>query len=206
VGTAYRLSEKLDLALRELREAVSLGEASGLAQLHLCITLVAKGRSVIESGKEFDLDRWSEAWGYFEECWSLSQEIHGSRFAPEAELLFATADLLVEMATISNEANPPLMERYSDRELDLLCSAGAPLIRAGRVDPERPEVERRFDELARFVHFIGEDALRKLLETAPEDDRTTAAGPAGQRRRSGRQPDPGSGRRGGHAPRRASTE
>ena len=164
LGLCHRLGEDWDLALRELRESVALGEDSGLAALQLCCALVCKGQAIINGGERFDLDRWSQAWGYFEECWTRSQEIEGSAFVPDAELWFATAQLLVDIAQTSHDANPPVLERYGDREFEVLCSAGALLVRAMRAAPDQSAPQRLFMEIESLAQFIGEDAHRRFLE------------------------------------------
>jgi tetratricopeptide (TPR) repeat protein len=166
LGCIHNMQGEPDLALRELRESLRLGEGTGMARLLLCAALVAKGKSLIEAGPQFDLESWSAAWGYFEECISEAFQLRGSRALPAAEALAAASDRLVDIAFTSNDANPPFFGLIGDRELDVLSHAGRLLMEAGRADPESNAVEARWDRLYGLMQSFGEDAFRTFLEGA----------------------------------------
>jgi tetratricopeptide (TPR) repeat protein len=164
LGCIHNMKGEHDLALRELRESLRLGEATGMARLLLCAALVEKGKAVIEDGPPFDLERWSTAWGYFEECIGETHELHGSSAVPAAEALGAGSDRLIDIALTSNAANPPTFELIGERELDVLVHAGRLLLEAHRADPESKAVEIRSNRLYGLVQSFGEDVFRTFLE------------------------------------------
>ena len=165
LGCIHNMRGQPDLALRELRESLRLGESSGLARLILCAALVAKGKSLIEHGPRFDLQRWSAAWGYFEECIGEALQLTSQQPAPASGTVNGAADLLVDLAMTSNAANGPMFEPIGDRELETLAYAGRLLQRAEELEPGSRAVELRSNRLYGLVQGFGEDALRSFLTT-----------------------------------------